>query len=96
MYKIIDAATAAVLTKRVNKATNGEWREAGGVSIDCNGHLLQALVRVKRKYKMLEAGNIASLIYLLNKKKHWTPVGGMTVESCDGGYMYAQLIVKEI
>ena len=95
MYKIIDAATAAVLTKRVNKATNGEWRVAGGVSIDYNGHLLQALVRVKRKYDILESTDPKDISKRLNKKKHWTPVGGMTVESCGGGYMYAQLIVKE-
>lgn len=95
MYKIIRGVEPKDLEAKVNKKIKRGWREAGGVSIDSHGFLYPAVVKKKLKYKILEAGSLEALVKKLNKKPRWAAVGSMTVESCDGGYIYYQLIVKE-
>lgn len=95
MYKIVSGGVPKDLEAKVNTLLKCGWREAGGVSTDCDNFLCQAMVRVKRKYLVIVAGSPQNIAKKLNRKKHWRAVGGMAVESYDGGYMYSQLLVKE-
>ena len=95
MYKIVKGDSHTLLEMAVNKKIKHGWQVVGGMDTDGYNRFRQGMIKIKRKYKSLMADSCEEIAELLNKKPKWATVGGTTVESCDGGYVYYQLIVKE-
>lgn len=58
-YFVITVGNSEVLTREVNYQLTQGWQPIGGISVDKNGYLLQAMVKYEEKVSPIDLGGMS-------------------------------------